>query len=153
MWVSSHSYVRFAIAMWTLTCACEGHQGSIPFNMWKMWHSYVRIPCHIVTWNSHIAMSQWHNCTHRCTKNLAQARGKFLLGMKLPFQGPMSPSIWFALGGSLLEAHRTNFQIFNCHWHLAHYARRDHSSQWLYQQTIFCYAFRKLSASEIPETY
>ena len=72
MWICSHSYVKFAIALWTLTCACEANQGSIPFNKWKMWHSYVRIPCHYVTFfalpghKCDIAMSQWHNCAHRC---------------------------------------------------------------------------------------
>ena len=63
---------NFDIAMGVLTCAGEALHWSIPFNKWKIWHSYVRIPHHyvkFVTLPGHkydIAMSQWHNCAYRC---------------------------------------------------------------------------------------
>lgn len=40
MWVSSHSYVKFARAMQTSACIGEVLHRSIPFNKWKLWHSW-----------------------------------------------------------------------------------------------------------------
>ena len=71
MWVCSNSYVKFDIAMWKFTCACETLQRSLPFIKWKMWHNYVRTPRNNVilfTFPCHkydIAMSQWHSCAYR----------------------------------------------------------------------------------------
>jgi hypothetical protein len=72
---------NFDIAMQVLTCACEALHWSIPFNTWKIWHSYVRIPCHYVKFIAlpghkyDIAMSHWYNHTYRCA--LQHIKAKF----------------------------------------------------------------------------